>query len=212
MNISDRAQEVLEKYWIKNREEKKFWKMMIIFDDPVVDELTKSGFGKDESGSLKLTQKGWDEAHNCIRRHRLAECLMSNVFDIKKNKIHELGCKFEHALQRDVEENICTLLGHPDRCPHGKPIPKGPCCRSNKRDPRRLVLSLAECDVKDRGKIMYVKTDRRDVMNKLTSMGILPGLTIKLLRKSPAFLFQLGESQFAIDKNLAGNIHVKILR
>jgi hypothetical protein len=37
-------------------------------------------------------------------------------------------CKFEHILSPDVTDRICTLLGHPLECPHGSPIPQGPCC------------------------------------------------------------------------------------
>ena len=73
-----------------------------------------------------------------------------------------------------------------------------------------LVLSLAECDVKDKGKIVYIKTDKGQVMNKLTAMGVIPGLTIQLLKKTPSYLFQMGESQFAIDRGLAEEIQVRL--
>ncbi|MFC1590192.1 metal-dependent transcriptional regulator [Candidatus Omnitrophota bacterium] len=117
MSISDKAQEVLEKYWIKNKEEKTKWRMEIVSDDPRAAELIREHYAKKDDCYLELTHKGWDEADNCIRRHRLAERLLSDVFDVKKEKLHELGCKFEHVLQKDVEENICTLLGHPHTCP-----------------------------------------------------------------------------------------------
>ncbi len=212
MNISDRAQEILEKYWIDNKERKKGWMMEVVSGDPIAAELVKVGYAKEEEGYLKLTEKGWDEAHSCVRRHRLAECLLSDVLDIKQEKIHELGCKFEHALQKDVEENICTLLGHPKTCPHGRPIAEGACCREDRRRPRRLVLPLTECEVKERAKVAYIKTDKDHVMNKLTAMGILPGLTVQLLRKTPSYLFQMGESQFAIDRGLAEKIHVRLTK
>ncbi len=210
MNISDRAQEILEKYWIKNKEEKRAWKMEVVGDDPMASELIKEGHAQRSGDYLTLTEKGWHEAHSCIRRHRLAERLLADVLDIKNGVLHDIGCKFEHLLQKNVEENICTLLGHPSACPHGKPIPKGECCRDNKRMPRKLVLPLSECEVKDKGKIVYLKTHKGHIMNKLTAMGVLPGLSIRLLRKTPSYLFQMGESQFAIDKNLAEKIQVRL--
>lgn len=213
MNISDRAQEILEKYWIENKEKDKPWKMDVIFDDPIVAELTKGGYancaGKD-ANNLELTARGWDEARSCVRRHRLAERLLADVLDIRKEELHEFGCKFEHVLQKGVEANICTLLGHPATCPHGSPIPEGECCRENRRRPRKLVLSLSECEVEDKGKVAYIRTDNGQIMNKLTAMGILPGLSIQLLRKTPSHLFQIGESQFAIDKKLANHIYVRL--
>lgn len=211
MNISDNAQEILERYWIKNKEEKKSWKMEILFDDSVTKELIKAGHAKDEKGYLNLTEKGWSESRSCIRRHRLAERLLTDVLDVKKNMIHEVGCKFEHVLQKNVEENICTLLGHPHKCPHGKPIPNGKCCKDSKRMPKKMVLPLSECEVKDKGRIAFIRSESSQVMNKFTAMGILPGKSIRLLRKTPSYLFQIGESQFAIDKKLAGEIQVWLL-
>ncbi|MFC1807556.1 metal-dependent transcriptional regulator [Candidatus Omnitrophota bacterium] len=212
MEISDRAQEILEKYWLENKEKKKDWKMEVVSDDPIALELEKGDFARRETNHISLTKKGWDEARSCVRRHRLAESLLSDVLYIRKNRIRDLGCKFEHLLQKNVEENICTLLGHPKTCPHGKPIPEGGCCHDLKRSPKKLVFPLSECEAKDKVRIAYIKTHSEAVMNKLTSMGIIPGLTIRLLSRRPTFLFQMGESQFAIDKILASKIQVRPIR
>lgn len=210
MKISERAQEILEKYWIDNKEENKKWKMEIVSADPVAEELVKEGFAKKNKNKMELTESGWSEAMNCVRRHRLAERLLSDVLYVKKQKVRELGCQFEHALLKDVEENICMLLGHPEECPHGKPIPPGDCCRDRKRKLRKVIIPLSECEAKERGKVAFIRADRTDVLNKLTAMGVLPGLSIRLIRKSPAYLFKMGESQFAIDKGLAEKILVRL--
>ncbi len=210
MNISERAQEILEKYWIENKELHSGWEMEIVFDDPVAVELIDQGYARRRKERLELSKKGWDEARSCVRRHRLAECLLTDVLNINKKKMHEIGCEFEHVLQKEVEENICTLLGHPEKCPHGKPIPQGTCCRDSKRRPRKMIMPLSECDVKDRGKIAYIKADRTEVFDKLTSMGVLPGLSIRLIRKRPTYLFRMGESQFAIDRKLAEKIQIRV--
>lgn len=211
MNISDEAQEILERYWIENKENTTGWKMEVGTKDPIAAELIKTGYAGRDGNKLELTQEGWKEAHSCIRRHRLAERLFADVLDIKKDILHEVSCKFEHVLQKSVEENICTLLGHPTSCPHGKPIPEGSCCRDDKRSPRQLVLALSEFEVDDKGKIAYIRADKGNIMNKLTAIGVLPGLSIQLLRKTPSYLFQMGESQFAIDKKLASHIYLRLL-
>ncbi len=72
------------------------------------------------------------------------------------------------------------------------------------------MLPLSECDIKEKAKIVYIKTHNQQIMNKLMAIGILPGLTVKLLRKSPSYLFQMGESQFAVDKVLAEKIQVRL--
>jgi len=212
MNISDAAHEILERYWSDNREGGLPWCMPASSDPAVAGELVKGGYAslKTSGSTLELTVKGWDEARCCVRRHRLAERLMADVLDIRNGALHEAGCRLEHVLNRDVEQNICTLLGHPTACPHGKPIPPGPCCAAGRELPRKLVLPLSECEPGDIGKIAYVQSRDADAMDKLTAMGILPGLTVKLLRKAPSCLFQLGESQFAIDKKLGGRIYVRL--
>lgn len=210
MNISERAQEILEKYWVENKEAGNNWRMEIVSDDPGALELIQSGFAAKKKDFLELTRQGWDEARSCVRRHRLAERLVSDVFDVRKDKIHKVGCEFEHVIQKDVEENICTLLGHPDTCPHGTTIPEGSCCRDSKRSPRKLIMALSECEAGEKGKVAYLKTDNAGVLNKLMAMGILPGLSIRLMRRRPAYLFKVGESQFAVDKKLAEKIIVRL--
>ncbi len=159
---------------------------------------------------LELTDKGWDEARSCVRRHRLAERLVADVLNVNKEAVHEVGCKFEHALQTGVEENICTVLGHPKTCPHGSPIPEGKCCRENRTRTKGLVMPLSECDEKDGGKVAYVSSGNAQEMNKLAAMGIMPGLEVRLVSRGPAFLFQMGESQFAVDANLAKRIYIRL--
>ena len=210
INISDRAQEILEKYWIDNKEKNKSWKMEVIFSDPIAAELIKASYAEKEGHHLQLTDKGWDEARSSVRRHRLAERLLADVLYVKKKMLHNIGCKFEHVLQKEVEENICTLLGHPRNCPHGKLIPEGDCCRDSKRKPRKLVLPLSECEAKEKGTIAYIKNSKARVINKLMAMGVIPGLTIQLIKRTPAYLFQMGESQFAIDRDLASRIYIRL--
>ncbi|MDP8259114.1 MAG: metal-dependent transcriptional regulator [Candidatus Aadella gelida] len=210
MNISERAQEILEKYWIMNKEKETVWMLDMACDDPDGKDLIAGGYAEQDKNDLKLTDKGWRESRSCVRRHRLSERLLADVLMVKPAKLHELGCKFEHALQKDVESNICTLLGHPMTCPHGSSIPEGKCCRDNRKMPQKVIAPLSECRPKQRGRIAYIRTKNSKVLNKLTSMGILPGLSVQLLRRRPAYLFQIGESQFAVDKDLASKIQVRV--
>ena len=76
-----------------------------------------------------FTEKGRRRAEDVIRRHRLAERLFTQTFQVEDEKeIAEQACKFEHILSPEATDRICTFLGHPRTCPHGSPIPAGPCC------------------------------------------------------------------------------------
>jgi DtxR family Mn-dependent transcriptional regulator len=209
--LSDRAEEVLEWLWIEIEEKKNKPDINNIKDREALAELTDDGYIDVNKGGL-LTQKGMEEATGCIRRHRLAERLLKDIFDAKENFLHEASCKFEHGLHYGLEDSICTLLGHPRTCPHGKVIPPGDCCKGLGKAPERLVVSLKDLSVQDTAKISYINTEDAKVLKKLIGMGILPGNKIKLLHRFPSFVFEMGNSHFAVDKDLAGYIHVLLLK
>ncbi len=79
---------------------------------------------------VRLTERGENRARDVIRRHRLAERLFTDTFAIGDPEAHSQACKFEHIISPELDQRICTFLGHPRTCPHGNPIPPGACCNS----------------------------------------------------------------------------------
>jgi DtxR family Mn-dependent transcriptional regulator len=73
--------------------------------------------------SLRLTDKGRALAVTIVRRHRLAERLLTDVIGLEWEKVHREADRWEHAISADVEEKLVALLGDPATCPHGNPIP-----------------------------------------------------------------------------------------
>ena len=57
--------------------------------------------------------------------------------------MEEAACQMEHAVKKEIEEEICRLLGHPETCPHGKPIPAGACCQKARLSGDKFVAPLA---------------------------------------------------------------------
>lgn len=209
MKLSDNAQEILENLWIKIEEQKETVNVGGLRDSPALKELLENGYVRISGGELLLTDKGLLEARACVRRHRLAERLMADVFSLGRKSIHEAGCKFEHILHEELEENICTLLGHPTECPHGSPIPPGKCCEEFKMHPEPIVKSLADLKDGEAGTIAYIHTREKKGLQKIMALGALPGSQIKLVQRFPSYVFQIGNSQFAVDKPLAKKIFVR---
>jgi putative ABC transport system ATP-binding protein len=77
---------------------------------------------------VELTDRGKSRARDVVRRHRLAERLFKDTFRIDDHEAHSQACKFEHIISPELDERICSFLGHPTTCPHGNPIPPGDCC------------------------------------------------------------------------------------
>ncbi|HVN96208.1 MAG TPA: metal-dependent transcriptional regulator [Syntrophorhabdaceae bacterium] len=210
MKLSERAQEILETLWINIVEEKKDGLPVGLTErEEALAELLKSGYVQISTGRVILKEKGKKEGARVLRRHRLAERLLTDVLDIRKALIHEIGCKFEHLLFEEVEENVCTLLGHPKVCPHGKAIPPGKCCDKSTKEAARVVCLLKDLEVKEHGVIAYLATNDPARLNKLMAMGALPGLPITMVQKFPSYVFQIGQSQFAVDKEMAEGLYVR---
>jgi DtxR family Mn-dependent transcriptional regulator len=72
---------------------------------------------------LALTDAGRQLATRVMRKHRLAECLLVSVIQMPWEEVHIEACRWEHVISESVERRLYELLGHPDRCPHGNPIP-----------------------------------------------------------------------------------------
>lgn len=209
--LSDRAEEILEALAIQQEEQgRKPLDLVSLRDDPGLEELLRLGLVRRDVDHIHLLDKGKAQAQAALRRHRLAERLLVDVLDIRKQIINEVSCKFEHLLHEGLEDNVCTLLGHPKVCPHGKPIPSGSCCLEKKRKLLKIVAPLVELQVKDRGAIAYLQTKDTAKMQKLISIGAIPGVPLSLIQKFPSYVFQIGQSQFAIDKELASSIYVRL--
>jgi putative ABC transport system ATP-binding protein len=100
------------------------------------------GHGKE---SLYFTERGRQRATDVIRRHRLAERLFIQTFKVEDEKeVEQQACKFEHILSPEATDRICTFLGHPETCPHGSPIPRGPCCEAAALGKSESTATLAK--------------------------------------------------------------------
>ena len=85
-------------------------------------------FDAQNAGEVRLTESGARRARDVVRRHRLAERLFTDTFAIEDAEAHQQACRFEHIITPELDQRICSFLGHPKTCPHGNPIPPGPCC------------------------------------------------------------------------------------
>ncbi|MGA7147595.1 MAG: metal-dependent transcriptional regulator [Microbacterium sp.] len=76
-----------------------------------------------EDRSLQLTDSGRQKAVDVMRKHRLAERLLSDVIGLDWAYVHEEACRWEHVMSEQVERRLVELLGHPTESPYGNPIP-----------------------------------------------------------------------------------------
>src|SRR5215204_1979837 len=72
---------------------------------------------------LELTSGGRLKAMHVMRKHRLAERLLSDVIGLEWEFVHEEACRREHVMSEQVERRILEMLNHPRESPYGNPIP-----------------------------------------------------------------------------------------
>lgn len=178
--------------------------------DAALAKLAQRHLARMAGDRVVLTPEGRRLAELQVRRHRLGETLFTTVLEVKdESAVNRTACVMEHVLGDGLTDPICAFLGHPKFCPHGKPIPPGPCCRSLTRTVEPLVQPLDHLPVGARGRIVYIVPREPERLVKLSNLGIVPGATIQLQQKSPAAVLRIHETTLAVDPAIAGEIYVK---
>ncbi len=218
MNEHDnRIEEVLEFIWSEREEGRDSIERLLKIEEvaesgagpETLKEMETSGLVTITGDAVKLTRTGEELSRNAIRRHRLAERLLTSVLELDPETAEKTACDFEHSLSPLVTDSICTLLAHPPTCPHGLEIPRGDCCEATHKTIEPLVKSLKELEVGESGRIIFVLSHSHARLDRLSTMGIVPGSVIRLHQKSPAYVIEIGETTLALDPEIVGEIYVK---
>lgn len=72
---------------------------------------------------LELTDEGQAYATRVMRKHRLAERLLTDVIGLDWWLVHDEACRWEHVISDDVERRLVEILEQPTQSPYGNPIP-----------------------------------------------------------------------------------------
>lgn len=178
--------------------------------DAALEKLAARNLARLSGDRVVLTPEGRALAELQVRRHRLGEALFTTVLEVEdENAVNRTACVLEHVLGDGLTDSICAFLGHPKFCPHGKPIPAGPCCDSLTRTVEPLVQPLDRLAVGERGRIVYIVPRERERLVRLSNLGIVPGATVGLQQRTSAAVLRIGETTLAVDPAIAGEIYVR---
>jgi len=72
---------------------------------------------------LELSDEGRRHAVRVMRKHRLAERLLTDVIGLDWSLVHTEACRWEHVISTDVEQRLVAILDSPQLSPYGNPIP-----------------------------------------------------------------------------------------
>jgi DtxR family Mn-dependent transcriptional regulator len=210
----ERIDEALELLWLLNEDGYQSLRRFRLSseDDDIgflLDTLKSEGLVYISGDKVQYTEKGYERAKALIRRLRLAERLLTDVFEMREDTVINDACKMEHILSEELTDSVCTFLGHPRTCPHGMPIPRGECCKKYKVEVEPVVTRLSDFEVGSKGRIIFIVPTDPPRLSKLYSLGITTGGIIKLLQRNPSYVIQIDETTIAIDPEIAKEIYVK---
>jgi len=155
---------------------------------------------------VKLTEKGRKLALKVLRRHRLAERLLTDVLHLDWSKVHEMACRLEHAITKDMVKPLEKALGHPKTCPHGNPIPARGGTIEEKSEP------LANLNPKERGVIVKITEEEPRILQHLSTLGLIPGVSVEVEQKAPfggPLTVRVGEASHTLDHKVVSIINVR---
>ncbi|MFQ6081363.1 MAG: metal-dependent transcriptional regulator [Candidatus Bathyarchaeia archaeon] len=157
---------------------------------------------------VKLTEKGRKLALNVLRRHRLAERLLTDILHIDWSEAHDAACKLEHAIaDEDIIKPLEKTLGHPQTCPHGNPIPtKGGGIIEEKSE------LLTDLKPGEGGIVVKITEERRDMLQYLASLGLMPGTLVEIEEKAPfngPIIVKTRGASYALGHDVASVIWVR---
>lgn len=206
--------EILEEVWVQREKGEVNYHTLCLFEGENItgadiSEMENLGYFKQEKEKICFTEKGEAKALQIIRGHRLAERMMTDVLAVSGGEMESSACSFEHVIHHELADAICTLLGHPKECPHGRRIPPGPCCAKAGSNVESVVIPLSKVFPGSRAKVAYISSTHYHRLDRLASLGIIPGSEVILHQTKPSYIIQIGNSQVAIDKEILKDIYVR---
>ncbi|GFK92304.1 magnetosome protein Mad30 [Fundidesulfovibrio magnetotacticus] len=204
--------ECLEKLWImceKGEDDLDTFVRMMGSDyiEGMLSDLQAAGLASiTQSGRrISLTKSGSERAKHIIRAHRIGERLLYDVFG---GNFEDGACEFEHTHSTELVDGLCTLLGHPTKCPHGNPIPPGNCCNNFTTAVRHAVAPLKAIAIGEMAKVAYIDCRDNRCLFKLNGFQIRPGVEITLRQLAPCVVVECEGSSVALDDTIADSIRV----
>lgn len=131
-------------------------------------------------GSISLTEAGRAHALRVVRRHRLIETFLVQSLGYSWDEVHDEAEILEHAVSDRFLERIDELLGHPERDPHGDPIPNHAGELT-----AEASLPLLEVTAPGQATVVRISDDDAELLRYFAERGLIPGAEIELGTPEP---------------------------
>jgi DtxR family Mn-dependent transcriptional regulator len=167
----------------------------------MVGRLEGDGYiQRDDDKTLAFTPTGLEHAEGIVRRHRLIERFLTDVFDIPWDQVHEEAERLEHWMSPVVEERMLNAIGDADTCPHGHPIYLGQ---------REEGVPLADVELGAKVRVLRFENEAEDLLHYLMASGLTPGLEGELAESGDdEVAFTSGDKRYSVSRSVAETVSV----
>jgi DtxR family Mn-dependent transcriptional regulator len=170
----------------------------------------------EEDRHLRLTDHGRARAIQVMRKHRLAERLLTDVIGLDWPRVHDEACRWEHVMSEEVERRLLEILGHPAHSPYGNPIPGLAELGDNQSVAEFMsgVIRLPEAlDEGATGPFRVVRLGENlqtsiDLMAELDAAGVRPGAEVPARLDGRSVAVGSGPAEVRLDPDTAKHIFV----
>src|SRR3954452_19987799 len=167
----------------------------------MIGRLETDGYvtrGSDKA--LAFTDSGQEHAAGIVRRHRLIERFLTDVFDIPWDQVHEEAERLEHWMSPMVEERMLRAIGDAKTCPHGHPIFEGE---------REDGVPLADVEEGARVRVLRFENEAEDLLHYLKDSGLQPGLEGTVASSSDdEIVVEANGGELAVTRSVAETVSV----
>jgi DtxR family Mn-dependent transcriptional regulator len=167
---------------------------------------------------LELTDEGLRLATRVMRKHRLAERLLTDVIGLEWELVHEEACRWEHVISETVERRLLQLLDHPTESPYGNPIPGLDELGESRATEEFMegVVPLSRAAGPDEGRVLVRRISeemQKDeiLMSAMRRVGALPDKTVTVVATTEGVLVGSGGESAEIVPEAADHIFVRKL-
>ena len=148
-------------------------------------------------GSIELTEAGRVAAVGMVRRHRLIETYLVNELGYGWDEVHDEAEVLEHAVSDLMIARMDAKLGHPERDPHGDPIPAG-----DGSVPTPPARQLSEFAGGESGRIARISDSDPEMLRYFDSVGVALDVQVEILERrdfAGTISVRIGDAETTID-------------
>ncbi|HSL44613.1 MAG TPA: metal-dependent transcriptional regulator [Anaerolineales bacterium] len=156
---------------------------------------------------VTLTKEGKKAALEVIRHHRLLEAWLVQTLGYSWDEVHEEAERLEHVISEDFEQRIAAAMGHPDRDPHGEPIPT-----ADLKMPFDELTPLSALRPGQIAKVKRVRASDKELLRYLDGLGLVPGVQIDVKDYSPFdhnLTIKVGRKSFVLGLSITSKVFVE---